>query len=88
MVFQHFGLLPHRRVLDNVAFGLEIQGIGKAERRGRAAEMVELVGLEDVGQRSPRQLSGGSSSASASPARSPSTPKSCSSTSRSARSTR
>src|SRR6476661_3128117 len=37
MVFQHFGLLPHRSVLDNVAYGLEIQGMGKAERRARAA---------------------------------------------------
>src|ERR1700741_1859974 len=45
MVFQHFGLLPHRRVIDNVAFGLEIRGISRAQRRRRAAEVVELVGL-------------------------------------------
>ncbi|KPI07942.1 glycine betaine/L-proline ABC transporter ATP-binding protein [Streptomyces mirabilis] len=59
MVFQHFGLLPHRSVLDNVAYGLEIQGIGKAERRKRAAEVVAKVGLEGMEQRRPAQLSGG-----------------------------
>ncbi|MGW7521080.1 quaternary amine ABC transporter ATP-binding protein [Streptomyces sp. NPDC054796] len=59
MVFQNFGLLPHRTVLDNVAYGLEIQGMGRAERREKAAEMVEKVGLEGLGERRPRQLSGG-----------------------------
>ncbi|MCH0539302.1 glycine betaine/L-proline ABC transporter ATP-binding protein [Streptomyces sp. MUM 203J] len=59
MVFQHFGLLPHRTVLDNVAYGLEIQGMGKAERRARASEMVEKVGLKGLEQRRPGQLSGG-----------------------------
>ncbi|MFE3636797.1 glycine betaine/L-proline ABC transporter ATP-binding protein [Streptomyces cellostaticus] len=59
MVFQHFGLLPHRSVLDNVAYGLEIQGVGKAERRERAAEVVAKVGLEGMEQRRPDQLSGG-----------------------------
>ncbi|MEU7109147.1 glycine betaine/L-proline ABC transporter ATP-binding protein [Streptomyces sp. NPDC046215] len=59
MVFQHFGLLPHRTVLDNVAYGLEIQGVGKAERRAKAAEMVEKVGLAGLEDRRPTQLSGG-----------------------------
>jgi glycine betaine/proline transport system ATP-binding protein len=59
MVFQHFGLLTHRRVIDNVAFGLEIQGVGKAERLARAEEILRLVGLEDAANQFPNQLSGG-----------------------------
>jgi glycine betaine/proline transport system ATP-binding protein len=59
MVFQHFGLLAHRRVIDNVAFGLEIQGVDKSERLARAAEMLRLVGLEDAANQFPDQLSGG-----------------------------
>jgi glycine betaine/proline transport system ATP-binding protein len=59
MVFQHFGLLAHRRVIDNVAFGLEVQGLPKAERLARARDMLRLVGLEDVAQQFPDQLSGG-----------------------------
>jgi len=59
MVFQHFGLLAHRRVVDNVAFGLEIQGVAKAERLSRAGEVLRLVGLEDVANSFPDQLSGG-----------------------------
>ncbi|MEV0961142.1 glycine betaine/L-proline ABC transporter ATP-binding protein [Streptomyces sp. NPDC049910] len=59
MVFQHFGLLPHRTVLDNVAYGLEIQGVGRAERRARAAEVVAKVGLGGLEERRPGQLSGG-----------------------------
>ncbi|MCZ2523153.1 quaternary amine ABC transporter ATP-binding protein [Streptomyces sp. HB2AG] len=59
MVFQHFGLLPHRTVVDNIAYGLEIQGVGRAERRRRAAEMLEKVGLAGMGRRRPAQLSGG-----------------------------
>ncbi|WP_320785224.1 betaine/proline/choline family ABC transporter ATP-binding protein [Streptomyces sp. CRN 30] len=59
MVFQHFGLLPHRTVLDNVAYGLQIQGVGRAERRERAAAVVAKVGLEGLEQRRPAQLSGG-----------------------------
>jgi glycine betaine/proline transport system ATP-binding protein len=59
MVFQHFGLLAHRRVIDNVAFGLEVQGVPKADRLARATRMLELVGLEDAAQQFPDQLSGG-----------------------------
>ncbi|MET9960712.1 glycine betaine/L-proline ABC transporter ATP-binding protein [Streptomyces sp. NPDC006326] len=59
MVFQHFGLLPHRSVLDNVAYGLEIQGVSRADRREKAAEMVEKVGLGGLEDRRPGQLSGG-----------------------------
>jgi glycine betaine/proline transport system ATP-binding protein len=59
MVFQHFGLLPHRTVLDNVAYGLQIQGVGRAERRKKAAEMVAKVGLSGMEHRRPGQLSGG-----------------------------
>src|SRR6185437_10830007 len=59
MVFQHFGLLAHRRVVDNVAFGLEVQGVPKAERLARAGEVLRRVGLEDVADSFPDQLSGG-----------------------------
>ncbi|WP_327353948.1 quaternary amine ABC transporter ATP-binding protein [Streptomyces sp. NBC_01304] len=59
MVFQNFGLLPHRSVLDNVAYGLEIQGMGKAERRAKALQVVAKVGLEGLENRRPTQLSGG-----------------------------
>ena len=59
MVFQHFGLLPHRKVIDNVAFGLEIRGDSRAAREARAREMIELVGLKGQGQSYPEQLSGG-----------------------------
>ncbi|HEV7961998.1 MAG TPA: glycine betaine/L-proline ABC transporter ATP-binding protein [Actinoplanes sp.] len=59
MVFQHFGLLPHRQVLDNVAYGLEIQGLGRAERHKRAGEVLDLVGLDGHGDQYPDQLSGG-----------------------------
>ncbi|MEU7055298.1 glycine betaine/L-proline ABC transporter ATP-binding protein [Streptomyces sp. NPDC046197] len=59
MVFQHFGLLPHRTVLDNVAYGLEIQGMARSDRREKAAEVVAKVGLEGMEQRRPGQLSGG-----------------------------
>ena len=45
MVFQHFGLLPHRRVIDNIAYGLEVRGVGRAERHAKAQEVLELVGL-------------------------------------------
>jgi glycine betaine/proline transport system ATP-binding protein len=59
MVFQHFGLLAHRTVLDNVAFGLEIQGVAKSERQARAAQVLTLVGLEDAANQFPNELSGG-----------------------------
>jgi glycine betaine/proline transport system ATP-binding protein len=59
MVFQHFGLLAHRTVLDNVAFGLEVQGVAKAERQARASEVLKLVGLEDAASQFPDELSGG-----------------------------
>ena len=59
MVFQHFGLLPHRTLLDNVAFGLELRGVNKAERRQRAGNVLELVGLPGMGEYKPHQLSGG-----------------------------
>ncbi|MEV7402933.1 glycine betaine/L-proline ABC transporter ATP-binding protein [Streptomyces sp. NPDC091267] len=59
MVFQHFGLLPHRSVIDNVAYGLEIQGMGRVQRRARAAEVIGKVGLEGLEDRRPGQLSGG-----------------------------
>ena len=55
MVFQNFGLLPHRRALDNIAFGLEVQGMGKAERIARATEMLDPVGLGSVGESYPRR---------------------------------
>jgi glycine betaine/proline transport system ATP-binding protein len=59
MVFQHFGLLAHRRVIDNVAFGLEIKGVPKAERLAKSREILSVVGLEDVENSFPDQLSGG-----------------------------
>src|SRR3954462_3947666 len=59
MVFQNFGLLPHRRVVDNVAYGLEIRGVGKAERARRATEVIDLVGLGGYEKSYPDQLSGG-----------------------------
>jgi glycine betaine/proline transport system ATP-binding protein len=59
MVFQHFGLLAHRRVIDNVAFGLEVQGMSKSERHARARHVLRLVGLEDAADQFPDQLSGG-----------------------------
>jgi len=59
MVFQHFGLLPHRKVIDNISYGLEVRGEKKAERRERAMNMVDLVGLTGYDQSYPDQLSGG-----------------------------
>ena len=59
MVFQHFGLLAHRNVIDNVAFGLEVQGKPRTERLARAADVLKLVGLEDAANQFPDELSGG-----------------------------
>ena len=59
MVFQHFGLLPHRKVIDNIAFGLEVRGENRSGRRNRAQEMVDLVGLSGYENNFPDQLSGG-----------------------------
>lgn len=59
MVFQHFGLLPHRQVLHNVAYGLEVSGAPRATRDERAREMIELVGLKGEEHRYPQELSGG-----------------------------
>jgi len=59
MVFQNFGLFPHRRVLENVAYGLEVHGVKKAARLERAAQMVDLVGLAGWEHHFPKQLSGG-----------------------------
>jgi len=59
MVFQSYSLFPHLDALDNVAFGLRMRKVRSAERRARAAELLELVGLADKGARFPHQLSGG-----------------------------
>ncbi len=59
MVFQHFGLLPHRKVIDNIAYSLEINGVKKTERHARANEVIELVGLSGYANAYPEQLSGG-----------------------------
>jgi len=59
MVFQSFGLLPHRSVLDNVAFPLEMRGQDRHTRRDRALEVIELVGLKGREDHFPRELSGG-----------------------------
>ena len=59
MVFQHFALLPHLNVLENVAFPLFIQGIGKTEREDRARQVIELVSLKGREHHYPSELSGG-----------------------------
>ena len=59
MVFQHFGLLPHRTIIDNVAFGLEIQDRPIEERTKKAKDIIEMVGLKGYENSYPSQLSGG-----------------------------
>ncbi|GAB3722946.1 quaternary amine ABC transporter ATP-binding protein [Nocardiopsis nanhaiensis] len=59
MVFQHFGLLPNRKIIDNVAYGLEVRGMPRAERYERAREMIEMVGLAGSENARPGELSGG-----------------------------
>jgi glycine betaine/proline transport system ATP-binding protein len=59
MVFQHFGLLPNRRVLDNVAYGLEVRGESRQSRYARAGELLDVVGLGGLEQAYPDELSGG-----------------------------
>jgi NitT/TauT family transport system ATP-binding protein len=59
LVFQHHTLFPWRKVVDNVAFGLKMQGVARAERRRRALELLAMVGLEAFAEHYPAQLSGG-----------------------------
>lgn len=59
MVFQHFALLPHRTVLENAAYGLELRGLPRAERFAKAKETLGLVGLDGWEDKLPHQLSGG-----------------------------
>ncbi|MBV1863009.1 MAG: glycine betaine/L-proline ABC transporter ATP-binding protein [Rhodobacteraceae bacterium] len=59
MVFQHFGLFPHRKVIDNISYGLEVRGQNRAQRTAKAMEVLELVGLSGWDQHYPRELSGG-----------------------------
>ena len=59
MVFQHYGLLPHRNVIDNVSYGLEIRGLEKEERYELASKSIETVGLKGWEEYYPREMSGG-----------------------------
>lgn len=59
MVFQHFALLPHKTVIDNIAYGLALQGTDRSERRKKAQEWIDAVGLAGFERQYPAQLSGG-----------------------------
>jgi glycine betaine/proline transport system ATP-binding protein len=59
MIFQSFGLLPHRNVLSNVAFGLELRAVPRREREQRAREAISIVGLDERADHYPDELSGG-----------------------------
>jgi len=59
MVFQHFGLFPHRKVIENIGYGLEIRGVKKKDRLEKSMETLKLVGLEGWDNHYPRELSGG-----------------------------
>lgn len=59
MVFQRFGLFPHRTVLDNAAYGLQVQGVARAQREEKALYWLEQVGLQGFEKQYPHQLSGG-----------------------------
>ena len=59
MVFQHFGLFPHRKIIDNISFGLEIRGMDKDTRKARSLEVLQKVGLDGWADHFPRELSGG-----------------------------
>ncbi len=59
MIFQDYGLFPWRNVLGNVEYGLEVLNVPTVERRGKALELIELVGLQDFVRAFPRELSGG-----------------------------
>jgi glycine betaine/proline transport system ATP-binding protein len=59
MVFQHFGLFPHRKVIDNISYGLEVRGMNRRERTEKAMQVLDLVGLTGWDQHYPRELSGG-----------------------------